>query len=246
MNIDNDSYSSNFLSNYLQVFNTEVKENPFEMQLSQMKANLRMKTIQIERLQVEIKSLIRLQREKSEKLKNILLNNLEIENKLNNLKKNEVNIQENFLNLENNSFYSLKSEKNVKMLDDGLFLKILLNNDEQKLIEISRILFIITDEELKIYIGEQILLQMQKFIKIQKSFEIIFNEKNLNLFNSIFETEIKKLIDCNKIILWNKEEYGELYYSPTLSLVSNDKNGIISLCIESKNQQINQNKKNVQ
>jgi len=216
-----------------------IHDDPRMMHLSQMRSVLMLKNSQIERLQAEIKTLIRIQRDQAESLRKALDDQKEFSKMIADIQKATIKMGNNPRNLSYSvemsyGSSSTTSDSPANFLDGNVFLKLFLRNDDASLEEVLRVLINVTDENLRGYIGEQMLVQMKKFLEIQTVFVRVFEESNRTSFDHSFEVESQKIIVCKKVVFWNRLPQAKLIYSSVASISLEDGDGLVGFCAQEK------------
>ncbi|OHT12549.1 GAF domain containing protein [Tritrichomonas foetus] len=222
------------------IFGDSDQGNATQMQLSHMENLIQMKTQQIERLQAEVRTLIRIQNDQAIALEMALQDRRELERQLaqtqTGLPSNTINIgddmgqpmiQKPASAQQRPSSAHIKNQETPYFLENSMFLRAFLRNDQSALDELVKSIQSISDQNTRGLAGQALFVQMQKYMQLNQFFERLSDDSGTDNFISTFENNIRNLIDSRRIILWAHIPSAHVIVSRTASLLVPEGEGLL-------------------
>ena len=222
------------------IFGDPDQSNATQMQIAHMENIIQMKTQQIERLQAEVRTLIRIQNDQAIALEMALQDRRELERQLaqsqTGLPQNTgismfeetPGIMQKPLNSQQRpSSAHIKSQETPYFLENSMFLRAFLRNDQSALDELVKSIQSISDQNTRGLAGQALFIQMQKYMQLNQFFERLSDESGTDNFISTFENNIRNLIDSRRIILWAHIPSAHVIVSRTASLLVPEGEGLL-------------------
>ena len=166
------------------IFGDPDQSNATQMQIAHMENIIQMKTQQIERLQAEVRTLIRIQNDQAIALEMALQDRRELERQLaqsqTGLPQNTgismfeetPGIMQKPLNSQQRpSSAHIKSQETPYFLENSMFLRAFLRNDQSALDELVKSIQSISDQNTRGLAGQALFIQMQKYMQLNQFFE---------------------------------------------------------------------------
>lgn len=202
--------------------------NATQMQLAHMESLIQMKTQQIDRLQAEVRTLIRIQNDQAIALEMALQDRRELERQLATTQTGlpsvpVLNVTEEVksLGMQANkpSSAHIQTKETPYFLENSMFLRAFLRNDQAALDELIKSIGSISDQNTRGLAGQALFSQMQRFMQLNSIFERLSDESGTDNFITTFEQNVRNLIDSRRIILWARISSAKVIVSRTASLL---------------------------
>lgn len=203
------------------------------MQIDHLNSILQMKTQQVERLQAEVRSLIRIQNEQAVQLLKTLDERKELEQRLAETHKNISTMNaasEDRAKAELGAkpwTEPLKAGETPYFIEKSVFLRVFLRNDQAALEELIKSIGQIEDQHLRGQAGQALLLQMERFLELNTVFERLSDEVGMDSFISTFEQNVRNLMDSRRVILWARVPSARVIVSRSASALVPEGEGLI-------------------
>ena len=208
--------------------------NSSNMQVDHLNSILRMKNQQIDRLQAEVRSLIRIQNEQAVQLQKTLDERQQLEKqlaattKLISSRKSETS---------KNDIYNrpITSElvpgETPYFIENSVFLRVFLRNDQNALEELIQSIGDIQDQHTRGQAAQALLAQAQRFIELNNVFEKLCDENGLETFIPTFEQNVRNLMDSRRVILWARIPSSRVIISKSASTLIPEGEGILGTIV---------------
>ena len=203
------------------------------MQIDHLNSILQMKTQQIDRLQAEVRSLIRIQNEQAVQLLKILDERKELEKRLAETHKNISNMNaasEDLVKAELGAkpwTEPLKAGETPYFIENSVFLRVFLRNDQVALEELIKNIGQIEDQHVRGQAGQALLLQMERFLELNTVFERLSDEVGMDSFVSTFEQNVRNLMDSRRVVLWARVPSARVIVSRSASALVPEGEGLL-------------------
>lgn len=226
-----------------EIFGDEDKSDATQMQLAHMEALIQMKTQQIERLQAEVKTLLRIQNDQAIALEMALQDRRELERQLAQTQTGLPSIGQGFtqvsteetklrLNKTNRPGSAhIQTKETPYFLENSMFLRAFLRNDKAALDELVRSISSISDQNTRGLAGQALFAQMQHYMQLNQILERLFDESGTDSFITTFEQNLRNLIDSRRIILWARIPSAKVIVSRSASLVVPEGEGLLGKAV---------------
>lgn len=206
------------------------------MQLAHLNAILSMKAQQIDRLQAEVRSLIRIQNEQAVQLEKTLTDRRDLEKQLAAAHKAITSIKNNQeetskKDLARPMSATITPGETPYFITNSVFLRVFLRNDQAALDELIKSIGSIEDQHTRGQAAQALLSQMQRFLELNTVFEKLCDENGLDTFASTFEQNVRNLMDSRRVVLWARVPSARVIVSRSASLLVPEGKGLIGKVI---------------
>jgi len=239
-----DSYDELFKSGqklgekHSNIFSSSGQVSSFTMQFNHLNSVLQMKSQQVQRLEAEIKTLLRIQVEAASKIRKAIEDSADYQKQL--AEKNK-----SFKNRESNSFddraqtpgnnIARSRASDIAALNDkSVFLRCFVYDDQATMDRIVQNFLSINDSHQRGELFQTFFKQMQQFVDLFHFFETMASQTNIALLVPMFESKLKQLINCKKVILWAYVPSGRVFVSQTASLLIPQGEGLLTKVFNEK------------
>jgi hypothetical protein len=82
-----------------------------------------------------------------------------------------------------------------------MFLRTFLRSDQSAMEELVKSIQAVTDQNTRGLAGQALFVQMQKYMQLNSFFERLSYESETDNFITTFESNVRNLIDCRRILL---------------------------------------------
>jgi len=243
----NSTFGSNFtgLSDSMTVeasiYGGDDQSSGTQMQLTHMESLIQMKSQQIERLQAEVKTLVRIQNDQAIALEMALQDRRELEKQLAQLQTGlptiagPAPVQEEaknpFANKQKPSSAMIQNKETPYFLENSMFLRAFLRSDQASIEELVKSIGSIADQHTRGLAGQALFSQMQRYMQLNSIFERLTDEMGTDNFITTFEQNVRNLIDSRRIILWARIPSAKVIVSRTASLIVPEGEGLLGKCV---------------
>ena len=206
------------------------------MQLSHLSAILQMKSQQVQQLEAEIRNLIKIQTEQAIQLKNTFNESFELQKQLAVSKKNASEAKaiqsDETLSAVPSRAGTAIGERDA--IDDTAFLRCFITNDEKTMEKLIKKMLKISDPQQRGITMQSLFHQIQRFLEIYHTFEVLCNEYQKTSFIPTFEDRMKSMIDCKRILLWVRVPTANIFVSHTANLIVPVGKGLLSSVLKAQ------------
>lgn len=202
------------------LFIEDEQSNANQMQLAHLESLIQMKDQQIERLQAEIRTLVRIQNDQAIALEMALQDRRELEKQLT-TNSNQVAIKSD----EFKSFIQVRTGPNLAnqdtqfFMENAVFLRAFLRYDQTILDDLVKSIGSITDQHTRGVAGQALFSQMQKYMELNSIFERLSDESGSDNFVATFEQNVRNLLDSRRVVLWTRIKSASVIVSRTSSMI---------------------------
>lgn len=220
------------------IFGDGEQGNATQMQLAHMENLIQMKTQQIERLQAEVRTLIRIQNDQAVALEMALQDRRELERQLAQCQTGLPSVPA--LNVTDEiktagiqsqptkpSSARIQNKETPYFLENSMFLRAFLRNDQSALDELIKSIQAISDQNTRGLAGQALFVQMQRYMQLNSFFERLSDESGTDNFITTFENNVRNLIDSRRILLWARIPSAHVIVSRTASLMVPEGEGLL-------------------
>lgn len=201
------------------------------MQIAHLSAILQMKTQQVQQLEAEIRNLIKIQSDQANKLISTFNETLELQKQLNISRKAESQAKA----IQGDDTYSASISRlmtatgeRIDESEDCAFLRCFIYNDEALMDKLIKKMQSIQDTHQRGTAAQSLFHQIQKFLELYHSFEVLCNEYTKPSFIPTLEDRMRSLIDCKKVFVYVRVPTADVFVSPTAGVVVPVGKGLIS------------------
>ena len=211
------------------IYGDENQSNTSQIQLSHMESLIQMKTQQIERLQAEVRTLVRIQNDQAVALEMALQDRRELEKQLAQVQTGipyeETKIQVS--NKQKPTSNQIQTKETPYFLENSMFLRALLRNDQSSIDELVKSISSIADPHTRGLAGQALFSQMLRYMQLNSIFERLSDEMGTDNFITTFEQNVRNLLDSRRIILWTRIPSAKVIVSRTASLIVPEGEGLL-------------------
>lgn len=215
--------------------NTFQNGDPTSMQISHLRNLIALKTRKIQDLQAEIESLIRIQKNQASQLTKTLQERDELEKKLkqthNNMSQAQRMITES-ISRPHTTIYSERQNDIPFFMEHALFLRCMLEGNQANADDILQQILQIQDRDIRGKASQALLFQAQRFLALNNSAEKICDEYGKDSFVSLFENQVRTLLDCHRLVLWIRVPSARVWVSQTLSTLIPEGSGLLGRILD--------------
>ena len=225
-----------------QIFGNDEQSNANQMQIAHMESLIQMKTQQIERLQAEVRTLIRIQNDQAVALEMALQDRRELERQLAQTQTGIPTIGINMQQQDEPKMVSvskkskptsahIKNTETPYFLENSMFLRAFLRNDQSALDELVKSISSVTDTNTRGLAGQALFVQMQRYMQLNQIFDRLSDESGTENFITTFEQNVRNLIDSRRILLWMVIPSAKVIVSRTASMIVPDGEGLLGKAV---------------
>ncbi|OHS99654.1 GAF domain containing protein [Tritrichomonas foetus] len=206
--------------------------NSPNMQIDHLNSILKMKTQQIDRLQAEVRTLIRIQNEQAAQLLKTLEERQQLEKQLAATSKILSSRKADVENNDRPYTAELVPGETPYFIQNSVFLRVFLRNDQKALEDLITSIGSIEDQHTRGQAAQALLTQTQRFLELNTVFERLCDENGMETFVPTFEQNVRNLMDSRRVILWARIPSSRVIVSKSASTLVPEGEGLLGHVVQ--------------